>query len=178
MRKFFAAGIAAAVVAFGFATLAPRTALAHSGTVNVSQNCEAWSASVVLANNVTSDRTTVVTSTIPGTTGLTGHYGTSFGTVWDASGPAVAHGTVTLTIYNGQSVEFTTSASLPTPEGCSTPTPSPTPRVTPSPTPKPTPTPTPHFTPTPTPHPTPTPTPKPTPTPSGPPVPVTGAAGL
>lgn len=105
----------------------------HSGSVVVSQTCQTWSAEVDLANNVTSDRTVVVTTTIPGTIGIAGnHYDTSFGQIWDASGPAVSSGTVTLTIYNGTKVEFTASGTLPTPSDCPTPTPVPTPTVVPT----------------------------------------------
>ena len=92
---------------------------AHSGGIVVTQTCQSWSASVSLSYNVTSDRLVVVTTTIPGTIGIAGnHYNTSYGLIWDASGPATSSGTVTLIIYNGTSVEFTTSASLPTPPSC------------------------------------------------------------
>ena len=121
---------------------------AHSGSITVTQTCQSWSVSVSLANNVTADRTVYVNTTIPGTTGIAGnHYNTTFGQIWDASGPAVTSGSVTLQIYNGASLEFTTSASLPTPVNCAQPTPSPfqsfqgqtaTPRVTPHVTPSPT----------------------------------------
>lgn len=99
---------------------------AHSGDVVATQTCQSWYVSVSLNHNVTSDRTVVVTTTIPGTTGIGGnHYDTSFGQIWDASGPAISSGTVTLTIYNGTHVEFTTSASLPTPSDCTVATASP-----------------------------------------------------
>src|ERR1017187_6435394 len=118
MRKVFAAIIAAAVVAFGFATLAPRIALAHTGNVHATETCDGWSASVNLDNNVTSNRTVTVVTTIPGTVGLTGHYNTTGASgetqIWDASGPGRnVSGTVTLYIDFGQQSEFTASASLP-----------------------------------------------------------------
>jgi hypothetical protein len=126
------------VAALALAALAiPFTAglvSAHSGSVIVSQTCQTWSAEVDLANNVTSDRTVVVTTTIPGTTGIAGnHYDTSYGQIWDASGPAISSGTVTLTIYNGTNVEFTASGTLPTPSDCPTPTAVPTDPVAPTP---------------------------------------------
>jgi hypothetical protein len=102
---------------------------AHSGDVKASQTCQSWSAEVDLANNVTSDRTVVVTTTIPGTVGIAGgHFNTSFGKIWDASGLGVTSGTVTLMIYNGPKVEFTASATLPTLAACATPTSLTTPR--------------------------------------------------
>lgn len=98
-------------------------ASANSGDVKASQTCQSWSAEVDLANNVTSDRTVVVTTTIPGTVGIAGgHFDTSFGKIWDASGLGVTSGTVSLKIYNGAKLEFTASATLPTLADCATPT--------------------------------------------------------
>jgi hypothetical protein len=100
------------------------TAFAHSGTVLTSENCSTWSASVTLANNVTSDRFVDVVTTIPGTTGITnGHYDTSKGLIWDASGPSPAGGKVTLNIYLNSNnkpgaLEFTASSSLVPATGC------------------------------------------------------------
>lgn len=124
--------VAATVAAFALAAFAiPLTAglvSANSGDVKVSQTCQSWSAEVDLAHNVTSDRTVVVTTTIPGTVGIAGgHFNTSFGKIWNASGPGVTSGTVTLTIYNGANVEFIASGTLPTPADCATPTPLTTP---------------------------------------------------
>ncbi len=120
--------VAAMVAALALAALVlPLTAglvSAHSGDVKASQTCQSWSAEVDLANNVTSDRTVVVTTTIPGTVGIeAGHFNTSFGKIWEASGPGVTSGTVTLKIYNGAKVEFAASRTLPTPAGCATPSP-------------------------------------------------------
>ena len=93
---------------------------ANTGHVFASQSChDGWTASVTLDNNVTSDHFVEVTSTIPGTTGIVdGHYDTTHnnGTqqIWDASGPAVSSGTVTLTILNpNRSVDSTAHMSLP-----------------------------------------------------------------
>jgi hypothetical protein len=151
-RKLILAALTSAALLFSLAGIAA----ANTGNVAASETCSTWSVSVSLNHNVTSDRTVVVVTTIPGTVGIAGnHYNTTFGQIWSASGPAPASGTVTLKIYTGSIVEFTTSASIAPAGGCATPTP--TPRPTPTPTPKPTPTPTPRPTPTPTPKPTPTP---------------------
>lgn len=108
-------------------------ATAHSGSIVASETCQSWSVSVSLANNVTSDRTVDVITTIPGTTGITGgHYDTSFGQIWQASGAAPATGTVTLNVYNGASLEFTTSASIAPAENCASDAP---PTLTPTSTP-------------------------------------------
>jgi hypothetical protein len=95
---------------------------ANSGTIDLSQDCQTWHASVSLNHDVQPDRSVDVLTTIPGTTGFTGHhYNTTFGEIWSAGGPAPSAGTVTLNIYfaNGQ-LEFTDSKSLPAPEGCVT----------------------------------------------------------
>ncbi len=100
------------------------TALAHSGTVATSENCSTWTASVTLANNVTSDRFVDVLTTIPGTTGITnGHYDTSKGLIWSATGAAPASGKVTLNIYTNSNnkpgaLEFTAAGSLVPATGC------------------------------------------------------------
>ena len=137
-------------------TLAPLAALAltatpvlgHTGTITVSQDCESFHVSVSLDHNTTSDRSVMIETTIPGTTGIAApgnYYDTSFGEIWSASGPAPASGTVTLIIDNGTE-EFRTSATLVPAEDCPvtvatpTPTPTPTPAVvvvsTPTPTPR------------------------------------------
>jgi hypothetical protein len=119
-RKFTMAALTGAALIFALAGVAA----AHSGSVVASETCSTWSVTVSLANNTTPDRTVVVTTTIPGTVGIAGnHYNTSFGQIWSASGAAPATGTVTLKIYNGSSVEFTTSASIAPAKGCATPTP-------------------------------------------------------
>jgi hypothetical protein len=95
---------------------------ANSGTIDVSQDCQTWHVSVSLNHDVQPDRSVDVVTTIPGTTGFSGHhYNTTFGEIWSAGGPAPSAGTVTLNIYfaNGQ-LEFTDSKSLPVPEGCVT----------------------------------------------------------
>lgn len=132
--------VLAATAAIAMLLAVPAVTLAHTGSITVAQDCQSWSASVSLANNVAAGRTVVVTSTIPGTTGLTGHYDTTTATgdtqIWNASGPAVASGTVTLTISEGTTVEFSASADLPQPNSCPTPSPSTsaTPTASPSPT--------------------------------------------
>jgi hypothetical protein len=105
-----------------FVALGILPASANNGTVTVSQNCRTWHASVVLHHNVTHDRTVDVVTTIPGTKGITGgHYNTSFGQVWSASGPAPASGTVTLKIYlPNKHLEFTETKALQAPTGCGT----------------------------------------------------------
>jgi hypothetical protein len=119
-RKFTLAALTGIALIFALAGVAA----AHSGSVVASETCSTWSVTVSLANNTTSDRTVVVTTTIPGTVGIAGnHYNTSFGQIWSASGAAPATGTVTLKIYNGSSVEFTTSASIAPAKSCATPTP-------------------------------------------------------
>jgi hypothetical protein len=95
---------------------------ANSGTIDLSQDCQTWHASVSLNHDVQPDRSVDVITTIPGTTGITGgHYNTSSGEIWSAGGAAPTSGTVTLNIYfaNGQ-LEFTDSKTLPVPEGCVT----------------------------------------------------------
>jgi hypothetical protein len=137
-RVLAATWVALCSVLLAASTLFALPAAAHSGDVTVSQDCSTWSATVTLAHNVTIDRTVVVTTTIPGTNGIAGgHYDSSYGQIWTASGPAIASGTVTLTIWNGQIKEFQTSASLPQPVDCATPTPTekPTPTEEPTPTP-------------------------------------------
>ena len=95
------------------------TASAHTGDVTAEQDCQSWSARVVLNNNTTPDRTVEVLTTIPGTDGIKdGHYDTDAGEIWSASGPATAHGTVTLNIYTGDTLEFTASATLSTGQSC------------------------------------------------------------
>jgi LPXTG-motif cell wall-anchored protein len=76
---------------------------ANTGHVDASQTCDGWWAKVTLDNNVTADHYVEVTTTIPGTSGITdGHYDTTgnSGTqvIWSASGDQPTHGTVTLTI--------------------------------------------------------------------------------
>jgi len=79
---------------------------------------------VSLANNVTPDRFVDVVTTIPGTTGFTGHhYDTTFGQIWEAHGAAPASGKVTLNIFtnnNGHpgSLEFTANGSIAPATGC------------------------------------------------------------
>lgn len=105
-----------------FVALGVMPASANNGTVTVSQNCQTWHASVVLSHNVLPNRSVYVVTTIPGTSGISGHhYNTSFGQIWSASGPAPTSGTVTLNIYlpNGQR-EFTETKALHAPEGCVT----------------------------------------------------------
>lgn len=139
-RVLAATWVALCSVLLAASTLFALPAAAHSGDVSVSQDCSSWSATVTLAHNVTIDRTVVVTTTIPGTNGIAaGHYDSSYGQIWTASGPAMASGTVTLTIWNGQSKEFETSASLPQPLDCATPTPTEAPTATPTEAPTPTP---------------------------------------
>ena len=145
-RKVTLAALTSATLLFALAGVTA----ANTGNVAASETCATWSVSVSLNHNVTSDRTVVVVTTIPGTVGIAGnHYNTTFGQIWSASGPAPAAGTVTLKIYTGSIVEFTTSASIAPAVGCATPTPRPTPTPTPKPTPTPTPTATPKPTPTP-----------------------------
>jgi hypothetical protein len=122
-RRFLFALSSSAALMFALAGIAT----AHSGDVIASETCQSWNVSVSLANNVTPDRTVVVVTTIPGTTGIAGnHYNTSFGQIWDASGPAPAAGTVTLNIYKGASLEFTTSAKIEPAKDCDIPTAAPT----------------------------------------------------
>ena len=136
-RKLILAALTSATLLLGLAGVAA----ANTGNVVASETCSTWSVTVSLNNNVTSDRTVVVVTTIPGTVGITGnHYNTTFGQIWSASGAAPASGTVTLKIYAGSVLEFTKSATIAPVVGCATPTPTPTP------TPKPTPTPTPTST--------------------------------
>jgi hypothetical protein len=140
-KKRFILGIAAVMMlSVGIVGLTAGVALANSGTIAASEDCESFSVTVTLSHNVSPSHIVDVLTTIPGTTGFTGkHFDTSFGVIWTASGPAPASGTVTLNIYqpvNGVPVlEFTRSASISPPDNCSSPTPtSPTPTPTPSPT--------------------------------------------
>jgi hypothetical protein len=102
------------------AVLATFTAAsAHSGDVTAEQDCRSWSVHVYLNHNTTPDRTVEVVTTIAGTTGITdGHYDTDVGEIWSASGTGTALGTVTLDIYQGDSLEFTASATLSTGQSC------------------------------------------------------------
>jgi len=118
--------------------------LGHTGRITVSQDCESFHVSVSLDRNTTADRSVMVETTIPGTTGIGApgkHYDTSYGEIWSASGPAPTSGTVTLIIDDGTNEEFRTSATLVPAEGCeqaaATPTPTPVPTTAPTPTPAP-----------------------------------------
>ena len=102
-RLLSVTGVVAALGLGGMASVV--TAYANTGLVTATENCTSWSAAVYLNDNVTSDHTVDVTSTIPGTPNITnGHYTTTGGSVnvliWNYSGAAPATGTVTLTIYN------------------------------------------------------------------------------
>jgi hypothetical protein len=128
------------------------------GTVYASQNCptegSAWYVSVSLENGVSADDWVEVSTNIPDADGIaasrgydeTGNPGLT--QIWDASGPTVTTGTVTLNIYGPEddggpgALLFTATATLPTPT-CTTPTPTPTATPTPTPTPTPTAAPTP-----------------------------------
>lgn len=113
---------AGAAIAAGIAVFAlPQAAYANTGEVHTAQDCDTWSASVSLDHNTTADKTVDVVTTIPGTTGFTGHhYDTSFGTIWSETGSAPSAGSVTLNIFDGDTLEFTASASLPPSENCNT----------------------------------------------------------
>lgn len=107
------------------ASFTATTVLAHSGFVTVNETCAGWTASVSLDNNVTSDRTVDVLTTIPGTTGITGgHYSTTGNSgpveIWDASGSTPETGTVTLEIWDGATLEFSAEAMITAPTGCPT----------------------------------------------------------
>ncbi|MGD0834567.1 MAG: hypothetical protein ABSA40_09135 [Candidatus Dormibacteria bacterium] len=126
LRKSLALVGAGAVVMVGAVTSAV-TVSAHSGTVTASENCSSWTAAVYLEDNVTSDRTVDVSTTIPGTTGITNGHWTTTGDsspveIWSGSGGAPATGTVTLDIWNGSSLEFSATASIAPATGCSAPT--------------------------------------------------------
>ena len=101
-------------------------ASANTGTVHTAQDCYTWSASVSLDTNVTPAHDVEVTTTIPGTTGLTGNFDTTGNTgpqqIWSVHGTAPSHGTVTLTIWNPghKTIDTQTSASLPPSEVCPT----------------------------------------------------------
>jgi hypothetical protein len=172
MRKYLTGGAAAVIVTAGLFTFASTTVFAHSGDISSYNTCQGWGVRVDLNNNVTSDRTVDVITTIPGTTGIHGgHYNTTTKSgdvvIWDSAGTGEVSGSVTLDIWNGESLEFTASVTL-TAGSCETPAPSPT--TTPEPTPTPTPSP------TTTPSPAPTSTPVPIPVSPSVSVPVTGAA--
>lgn len=159
--KFIKAGIAALIGAMLLLPVTATVVLGHTGYINASKDCLHGEVHVGLNHDTTADRTVKVTTTIPGTTGIaSGHYGTSFGEIWSASGPQPFEGTVTLTIDAGTQQEFKTSLTITKKAGCQEPTPTPT--STPRPTP--TPTPTPSASPTATPTTRPSQTPSATPT--------------
>ena len=119
-RVGLVAGVAVATVA-GLALPAG----ANTGHVSASQSCsDGWRVTVTLDNNVTSDHDVVVTSTIPNTQGLTGNFDTTHNSgtqqIWSANGPAVASGTVTLTIWNPghKTIDSSAQASLPSVHEC------------------------------------------------------------
>ena len=90
-RRLILAAVGSAALLFALAGVTA----ANTGSVSASETCSTWSVTVTLNHNVTSDRTVVVVTTIPGTTGIAGnHYNTSFGQIWSASGAAPATGTV------------------------------------------------------------------------------------
>jgi hypothetical protein len=117
MRKL---SLFVALVGLSLSALFSGTAFGHSGAVHLDENCNVWHARVELAHNVTPDRLVFVTTSIPGTTGiLNGHYDTSKGLIWSATGPYPASGTVALVIYkpkgNSWALEFTDTEVLTAP---------------------------------------------------------------
>lgn len=122
MKRFLAPLSAVALALFAFSAVAT----AHSGSVSASENCDSFVVHVYLHNNVTSDRTVNVTTTIPGTTGLTNqHYNTTGASgdteILTLTGPAPASGSVTLTIKSGSTTEDTESASVSPASDCAPP---------------------------------------------------------
>jgi LPXTG-motif cell wall-anchored protein len=123
VRRGLFLGLTTAAILVAFTT----PAYANTGTVTASADCETFDVTVVLAHNVTPDRTVDVVTTIPGTTGISqGHFTEAVGEIWHASGPAFvngvpATGTVRLDIYkpNGD-LEDSSYASIQPPEGCVT----------------------------------------------------------
>ena len=108
-RLLSVTGVVAALGLGGMASVV--TAYANTGLVTATENCTSWSAAVSLNDNVTSDHTVDVTSTIPGTPNITnGHYTTTGGSVnvliWNYSGAAPAAGTVTLDIFNSNGSQY------------------------------------------------------------------------
>jgi len=117
MRKVF---LFVALVGLSLSALFSGTAFGHSGTVHLDENCNVWHARVELAHDVTPDLLVFVTTSIPGTTGiLNGHYDTSYGLIWSATGSYPASGTVALVIYkpkgNSWALEFTDTEVLTAP---------------------------------------------------------------
>lgn len=92
-------------------------ASANTGSITVTESCaDGYVVTVTLHNNVTLDRTIVVTTTIPGTQGISGHFGP--GVILVLTGAANVSGTVTLQIFNGTSLEFTDSVTVNALAGC------------------------------------------------------------
>ena len=129
MRRLLAIISSSAVVLFGFAAVAT----ANTGSIVASENCQSFIVHVYLTNNVSIDRTVIVTTTIPDTTGIAGnHYNTTGASgnteILTLSGPAPAAGEVELKInYSNGTLEYSTKASIKPLETCATPTPTPTP---------------------------------------------------
>ena len=70
MRKLLTLISASALVLFAFAAVAT----ANTGSIVASENCQSFIVHVYLTNNVSIDRTVIVTTTIPDTTGIAGNH--------------------------------------------------------------------------------------------------------
>ena len=127
MRKLLTLISASALMLFAFASVAT----ANTGSIVASEDCQSFIVHVYLTNNVSIDRTVIVTTTIPGTTGIAGnHYNTTGASgnteILTLSGPAPAAGEVELKInYSNGTLEYSTKASIKPLENCATPTPTP-----------------------------------------------------
>jgi hypothetical protein len=118
----------AAILGLVLASIAT-VAVAHHGNVTGYADCDSWHVSATIYET-SENRRIVVTSTIPGTTGLdaTGYSAGEDGTeVWSATGASPVSGTVTLDIWYGDQLENSSSLTIESPSDCQTPTPEPTP---------------------------------------------------
>ena len=113
-----------ALGAGGLVALGTTTALANTGSVTGGNTCSGFDVSVQGNNNIATADLIVVTTTIPGTTGIgtlsppTGDAGnSSYGPIVDYSGPAQSTGTVTLYILEPNGSGGYTTVGGPDAEG-------------------------------------------------------------
>jgi LPXTG-motif cell wall-anchored protein len=100
--------VALAVLATATLAVGIGPAGAHRGDVQV----DCYGGTVTLDHDTTPDRLVEVITTVPGTTGLSGHFDESYGTIWSATWFDVP-GSVTLNIYDRGHLEYSETAEVP-----------------------------------------------------------------
>jgi hypothetical protein len=83
-----------------------------SGQISAGEDCTRWSAQVSVDHITRAERLVVLTS-IPGTTGFSGHRDADVLTVlWNAFGFTETTGTVTLQVWSGSHLDLSVSQSI------------------------------------------------------------------